>query len=425
MPLTLMAVPPGVDPYQVGEYGVSTGVNIGPKLGTTPWSGTWTFRIDVPIETYVADDWRAVLGHRFGDWFTAASPGWTIDTSDVPAPGSAVVDGDTFTVTCSWSPASADPTVDAAANWNGSAPLELLVDLGSGPEWVDDNSGFTAIGVGAAPGYVGNYFGWSYAAYDSDGFRSGPLSSTGVDTIPVRWDGTGLVPFGLTMPYIAMDIASSFVPPTIVSHTATSAPWIYSGYPVGSTSWNYAWEFDPPDFTSSYSGVLVLEFADGTEEDRAAYPYSYVDGRYELTLLGNYAPPPGRCEMATGTVEAVTAAPDAVLSVLEDNLTDGAAAHSIRFVSNTTGNPSPVDSLLSEGPWVLGPMDDGTEVVYRVRRLDGTPISGSAVMRVQPSAGSTSHWDALIACRSRSAFVARHLGRRGGGFDAGYRLHKV
>lgn len=116
--------------------------------------------------------------------------------------------------------------------------------------------------------------------------------------------------------------------------------------------------------------------------------------------LGGF--PESSCDTFVGTVTAINPISDLVLSVEDDLLTGGAAAHRIELLANTTGHTIPLSStLLSAGPWHLGAFDPGEKVVYRVMRIDGSPISGTATMRATNVANGITH-DAQIACGSTS-----------------------
>ena len=125
--------------------------------------------------------------------------------------------------------------------------------------------------------------------------------------------------------------------------------------------------------------------------------YIYGTSMASLVVLREALYVPGQCEVFTGVVTDVTAASGVQLSVASSAFPDALSNYGIDFIANTTGNASPPNGLLSAGPWTLGPMATGQAVTYRISRLDGAHINGSAVMRATDTAFGL-FWDLTVQC---------------------------
>lgn len=121
--------------------------------------------------------------------------------------------------------------------------------------------------------------------------------------------------------------------------------------------------------------------------------------------------PDDHCGIFEGTVTDVVGSANVQLGVASTSLPGSLSDYHIWFHSNTTGNPTPSGSLLSAGPWTIGPMAAGTAIHYQISRLDGAHIDGSAVMRATDTAFGL-FWDVEVKCLGGGGAYQFRRGRR-------------
>lgn len=169
--------------------------------------------------------------------------------------------------------------------------------------------------------------------------------------------------------------------------------YMYQGIPYSSNArYNNSWS----NLLSTFPTTLPIT---------TYHAYSITQANYtvgssltSLVVLREALYVPNKCEVFTGTVTDVDGVPNIELSVFSSSLPDPLSSYEIDFIADTTGNTTtPANSLLSAGPWTLGPMAVGTYVTYQISRLDGAHIDGSAVMRAKDTAFGL-FWDLVVEC---------------------------
>lgn len=116
--------------------------------------------------------------------------------------------------------------------------------------------------------------------------------------------------------------------------------------------------------------------------------------------------PAEKCSIFEGLITDVSNSTNVQLSVASNAFPDALSNYRISFYDNTTGNTTPSTSLLSAGPWTIGPMTAGQHIRYAITRTDGAHINGSCVMRATDTAFGLT-WDLTVQCTpfARQALV--------------------
>lgn len=201
---------------------------------------------------------------------------------------------------------------------------------------------------------------------------------------------------GIASPSFTFDILSSILAQLLGRREATM------GFPFGGT---FRVTKDPTgQIWASRQTMVKRVLADGT----AQQTYMLIDYGIPVTLTpeiqgGPTLGPASQCEVFTATIEADAAWSQVDLELIDDSLVDGAEAYRITLVGNSTGHSISLGTgSLDQGHWDLGEMPLGSHVIYEVRRYDGEPITGTAIMRATPF-GETP-LDATIQCGPAGGF---------------------
>ena len=120
-----------------------------------------------------------------------------------------------------------------------------------------------------------------------------------------------------------------------------------------------------------------------------------------------------RCSEFEGLITDVVASSNISLSVASSAFPDALSNYRISFFDDTTSGTTPASSLLSAGPWTIGPMTDGQHIRYAIRRLDGAHIDGSCVMRATDTAFGLT-WDVTVQCPANPWGYNLSFGQRSG-----------